>query len=78
LEDNQSFAKKLGAKYVLLSDPDKKTAKDFGILMGPGFSRRVTIYVDKQGIVQFIDEKVNVRNHGKDIAAKVKELKLAE
>jgi thioredoxin-dependent peroxiredoxin len=71
---NKKFAESLDAKYPILSDPDKKVAKAFGVLGPRGFAQRWTFYVDKEGIVRHIDKRVNVQSHGKDVAAKAKEL----
>lgn len=77
---NKEFAKKLKLDYPLLSDTDKKVATAYGILHKSGrFSNRVTFIIDPQGKIAHIfdkgKEKVNVAEHGKQVAAKLKELK---
>lgn len=37
---------------------------------------RVTIFVDKEGKIAYIDQKVGVRNHGEQVVKKLKELKV--
>lgn len=64
--------------YPILSDPDKSVAKAYGVLSQRGFANRVTFYIDKDGILRHIDQKVATRSHGADIAKKAKELGLAE
>ncbi len=64
---NKKFAEKLGLKYPLLSDTNKKVAKDYGILMRGRFASRVAIIVDKDGKIAHIEKKVNIRNHGKQL-----------
>lgn len=64
---NKKFADKLGLKYPLLSDTDKKVAKAYGILMRGRFASRVAIIVDKDGKIAHIEKKVNIRNHGKQL-----------
>ena len=71
---NKKFAESLGAKYPLLSDTDKSVAKAFGVLGPRGFAQRWTFYIDKEGIVRHIDKQVKPASHGKDVAAKAKEL----
>ena len=71
---NKKFAESLDAKYPILSDPDKSVAKAFGVISPRGFANRWTFYVDKDGVVRHIDKKVNVQSHGKDVAAKAKDL----
>ena len=76
IELNQQFAKKLDLDYPLLSDTDKKVAKAYGILSPRGFSGRVTFVIGADGKILHIFKKVNVGSHGKDIVAKLKELKM--
>jgi peroxiredoxin Q/BCP len=73
-EANKKFAEEVGASYPLLSDTDKSVAKAFGVLGPRNVAQRWTFYVDKEGIVRHIDKKVNVQSHGKDVAAKAKDL----
>ena len=60
--------------YAILSDPSKDTAKAYGVLNERGMANRWTFYIDKNGKIAAIDQKVNTDNHGKDIAAKLSEL----
>ena len=64
--------------YPILSDPKKKAAKAFGVLRPFGFSGRVTVYVNKEGKIAFIDKKVKARDDGKTVAKKLAELKVAK
>lgn len=75
---NTDFAKSLELDYPILSDPTKKTAEAYGVLNERGVSTRWTFYIDKEGVIRHIDKKVNTKEHGKDIAAKLKELGIAE
>jgi peroxiredoxin Q/BCP len=73
-EKNKEFAESLKLDYPILSDPSKDTAKAFGVLNERGMANRWTYYIDKNGKIAAVDQKVNTENHGKDIAAKLKEL----
>ena len=73
-EKNKEFAESLKLDYPILSDPSKETAKAFGVLNERGMANRWTYYIDKNGKIAEVDQKVNTDNHGKDIAAKLKEL----
>jgi len=73
-ETNAKFAKSLDVDYPILSDPSKETAKEFGVLNERGMANRWTFYIDKDGKIAYIDKSVNTSNHGKDIAAKLKDL----
>jgi peroxiredoxin Q/BCP len=76
---NKAFAQSLGLDYPILSDTSKEAAKAYGLInaegRGPG---RVTFYIGKDGKVLAIDRTVKAAQHGADIAAKLKELGVAE
>jgi thioredoxin-dependent peroxiredoxin len=76
-EVNKKFAESLDLDYPILSDPDKTVATAYGVLSQRGFSNRWTFYIDKEGIIKEIDKSVNAPQAGPDVAAKLKELKLA-
>src|SRR5688572_32793955 len=73
-EQNKKFAESLSLDYPILSDPTKENAKKFGVLSDRGMASRWTFYIDKNGKIAHVDQKVSPDNHGKDIAAKLKEL----
>lgn len=73
-EQNKKFAESLSLDYPILSDPTKENAKKFGVLSERGMANRWTFYIDKDGKIAHVDQKVSTENHGKDIAAKLKEL----
>ncbi len=76
---NKKFAESLGADYPILSDPSRETAKAFGVVTGEGKNAaRRTFYIGKDGKILFIDGTVKAGSHGADIAAKLKELGVAE
>ncbi len=65
IESHQKFAKRYNLPFNLLSDPDKKIRKLFGVpndLFGllPG---RVTYVADKNGIVQLIFNSMSSKIH---------------
>jgi peroxiredoxin Q/BCP len=77
-EENKKFAESLELDYPILSDPDKTTANDYGVINpARGFANRWTFYIDKDGIIKAIDKSVKVDKAGEDVAAKLKELGLA-
>jgi len=60
---NAAFAKQIGIKFPLLSDMNGKMLKSYGILKGYDIENdtyewalRANIVIDKQGIIQLIDE----------------------
>jgi peroxiredoxin Q/BCP len=74
-EKNTEFAKSLLLDYPILSDPDRKTAKAYGLVeKDTDNAKRWTFYIDKDGVIRHIDKMVNTPSHGKDIAKKLDEL----
>ncbi len=73
-EQNKKFAESLNVDYPILSDPTKENAKKFGVLNERGMANRWTFYIDKNGKIAHIDQKVAPDTHGRDVAAKLKEL----
>lgn len=76
---NKKFAESLALDYPILSDPNRKVATAYGVSDGKKqFAERWTFYIAKDGRIAYIDKKVNVTTHGADVAAKLKELKVAK
>ena len=74
-EKNREFAESLGAKQVLLSDPSGTIASAYGVRsLGGLVARRWTYYIDRDGIIRFVDKQVNVERAGQDIARRLAEL----
>jgi len=56
-EANRKFAQSFGATFPILSDPGKTTAKAYGVLNFTRlFANRVTFVIDKDGVIQHIDQ----------------------
>jgi len=54
---NGEFAKQIGVSFPLLSDMTRKVSKEYGILNEEmQFANRTTFVVDKQGVIQFIED----------------------
>ncbi len=54
---NGEFAKQIGVSFPLLSDMTRKVSKEYGILNKEmQFANRTTFVVDKQGVIQFIED----------------------
>lgn len=63
--------------YPILSDPGRGVAKAYGVVHeGRNFPERWTFIIGEDGKLKHIDKKVNAAGHGKDIAAKLAELKI--
>jgi peroxiredoxin Q/BCP len=78
-ETNRKFAESLKLDYAILSDPEKGTAKAYGVVHeGRDLPERWTFYIDKDGVVKFIDKKVTPKSHGEDVTKKLEELGIAK
>jgi peroxiredoxin Q/BCP len=76
---NKAFAESLGVDYPILSDPEGKTAKAYGVLNGAGTAaNRWTFYIDKEGKIAFVDKVKEPGKQGTVIPEKLKELKVPE
>jgi len=54
---NKEFANKIGVSFPLLSDFKRTVVKDYGIFNEDGgYGNRATFVIDKDGIIQHIDE----------------------
>ena len=78
-EYNKEFATELSLDYPILSDPDKSVAKSYGVVDDKRlFPQRWTFYIGKDGKILHIDKEVKTAAHGKDVAAKLDELKVVK
>ena len=74
-EQNRAFAESLGAKLVLLSDPTGLAASAYGVTsFGGRFAKRWTFYIDREGVVRYVDKNVDVSSAGQDIAKRLEAL----
>jgi peroxiredoxin Q/BCP len=78
LDKNQGFAAEQKAEFPLLSDPDKTTAKAYGVLNAFGVASRQTFYIGTDGTIIAIDRSVNPATAAQDIAARLGELDIAK
>ncbi|MBI2826680.1 MAG: peroxiredoxin [Planctomycetia bacterium] len=78
-EFNKEFSESLSLDYPILSDPDKSVAKAYGVVNDKRLvPQRWTFYIGKDGKILHIDKEVKTAAHGKDVAAKLDELKVAK
>jgi peroxiredoxin Q/BCP len=72
---NKEFAESLAVDFPILSDPGKKVAKAWGVLMPVvGLPKRWTFYVGADGRILHVDKDVKPNTAGDDIAKKLAEL----
>ena len=54
---NREFAKQIGVTFPILSDFKRTVVKDYGVFNeAQGFGNRATFLIDKEGVIQKIDE----------------------
>jgi peroxiredoxin Q/BCP len=71
-EKNKEFGESLRLDYPLLSDPEKRVAKAYGVLMPVvGLAKRWTFYIGKDGTILHVDRDVDVKTAGADLAARL-------
>jgi peroxiredoxin Q/BCP len=74
-EKNQEFADSLNANFPLLSDPDKRVARAYGVLGTIRlFAKRRTFFIDRQGVIRHVEENVDTANHGAQVARTLADL----
>ena len=75
-ETNRRFAESLGLSYPILSDATKEVARAYGVLSASGYASRWTFYIGADGRILDIDTKVSAASHGRDVVAKLTELRV--
>ena len=69
-ENNREFAREIGATFPILSDPEKATAKSYGVLnFSRLFANRVTFVIDKDGVIQHIDHGTDAMDPRRSLGA---------
>ncbi len=68
IETQKRFKAELNLQYELLSDSDKGVSRAFGVLSTKGTSaQRKTFIIDTEGKIAHVFDKVNVKEHGKEV-----------
>lgn len=72
---NNAFAEKIGVTFPLLSDMNRKVLKQYGILKMYNvekeeydWAQRTTFVVDKNGVIQSVEEEASAINPNSAIA----------
>ena len=75
VEDQALFHGEQELNFPLLSDPDGSAAAKYGVLPeGARWTNRVTFLIDGEGVLRHVTTEVNVKEHGADLVALVREL----
>lgn len=73
LDAQQKFTEKEQLTYPLLADPEKETAKAYGVLSNRGFANRVTFVIDKKGVVRKIYPQANATKNAEEVLDWIKD-----
>lgn len=74
-EDIKEFVNDYNLNFPLLSDIEKTTCKEYGVLNNLGFANRITFIIDKNGKIAKILKNFDIEKHSQlalDIAKKLK------
>lgn len=75
VETNKKFAESLELDFPILCDPTKATATAYGVVTPQrAVAFRWTYFIAKDGTIAHIEKGVQAGSHGKEIAARLKEL----
>ena len=71
-----AFKKSIGASFPFLSDFDKTTSAEYGVLRRDGFSDRAYFLIDKNGIVRYVNVMpvTGTRLENKDLIEAIRKL----
>ena len=79
LETNKKFAESLGADYPILSDPEKKVARAYGVVHGLRlWPERWTFYIGMDGRILYVDRQVKAQSAGSDVVERLKQLNVQQ
>jgi peroxiredoxin Q/BCP len=66
-ESHKRFQEKYGLNFTLVADPKKEITREYGALNLFGVARRVTYIIDGRGNIRHVYEKVQPRDHSREI-----------
>ena len=75
VESHKRFRTEQKFGFSLLADTEFKVSTQYsGIIENFKASKRTTFIIDKAGYIRVIDREVNVKTHGEDVVALLKEV----
>lgn len=73
----RAFAAKWGLQFPLIPDTGRNLSILYGAANSPNqLSSRMSVLIDKQGVIRWIDKQINVKTHGEDVLLKLCEMGL--
>jgi peroxiredoxin Q/BCP len=80
VDSHERFRDNCGLEFRLIADPDKAISRAYGALGGfmslLGMTQRVTVLIDRKGVVRAVWDKVSPRRHPEEVLEKIDELGL--
>ena len=74
-DQNATFSEAHGDGFPVLSDPTGDTARAYGVLdEARNFTRRVTFFIDRDGVLRHVDRDVEPATAGGDVARRLESL----
>lgn len=81
VHSHERFRKTCDLQFRLVADPEGQISRKYGALGGLfgllGLNQRVTVLIDKHGVVRAVWTKVSPRAHPEQVLRKIDELKLS-
>lgn len=73
----RAFAAKHGLQFPLIPDVGRSLSILYGAAQSPNqLSARMSVLIDKEGVVRWIDKQMDVKTHGSDVLTKLRQLEL--
>jgi peroxiredoxin Q/BCP len=73
----RAFVKQWGLRFPLIPDEGRNLSILYGAANSPNqMASRMSVLIDKQGMVRWIDKQINVKTHGQDVLARLRALRL--
>jgi peroxiredoxin len=68
----RAFAASLGINFPLIPDTGRNLSILFGAANSPNqFAARMSVFIDKKGVIRWIDKQINVKTYGPDVLRKI-------
>ena len=74
-QSHKAFAEKFHLPFSILADPDRRIIETYGVKMPLlGMAKRITVLIDRQGIVRKVITDVRTKDHDQQVLALLKTL----
>ena len=76
VDSHKKFHEKYSLNFTILADPDKNVTARYGVKSGIGLAKRVTVIIDKSGIIKKVYPDVDVTVHALEVLSLIKSLQI--